>query len=726
MIARPGGIGSALAHLTLALLAALLLYLVGRPLASDDLWWHLALGERYLAEGPWLRQDPLLATASAAPASASWLFDVAVAGVERALGFQGLRVLHVGLVAAILGLAYSCLRRAGDDRVLACAGTGLLIATASQRLIQLRPDLVSVLGALLLYRLLIAGDNPPGAKRIAAAVAISLVWANAHPVFVLGILLVASAATGAAADWTLRRLAGDADTAAVSADRARRLGATVVLATLVSLLNPRGWQQLATFAVSARQERLWAVSDDWSQFDPFSLPDWEMRMSPLSWLATDLVLAAFLALALLGLSRLARRFDARAVADSDLPHLALGAAACTALLAAIRFQWLVVFPLLALARAFRRARDVRPRAAAASRFALVGLCAGFPAAFVVGGGFEPGALAAPTDLRAYALQAVATRKYHSQAVGFLRSAGLEGNLFCVYFLGGYTGYWLAPRLRGFVNGTLNFPERVRRDYGAILEQRGAREGEDLLEALDRNEIDVFLGVGLPVGRHPNGRHTTAHLEGAPGWIPVFRSLRSAVYLRANPRNEENRKRVAAWYSEAGVPFDDRRGLDVADVLRRRPDWALEQGLVPTGFARIRAAAQARDPASRRRALERAAGISLALGLYADALALDAEILRGEPAAGPARRRRVFALLHLGRQREALRELGVWSALNPTDAASLAFLEAARRAAVQLEDAGGGASPEALRAIANELPVLTREQAGALATGLAAPPLPDPR
>jgi hypothetical protein len=717
-----GAIASALAHLALAVVAAHLLYLVGRPVDTNDLWWHLALGERYLAAGPWLDEDPLLFTATEAPANASWLFDMALVGVQRALGFHGLRVLHVGLVAAILALAYSCFRRATDSRLVACAATALLIVIASYRLAQLRPGLISILCALLLYRLLIQGDAAASSRRMAGAALICLVWANVHAVFLVGILLVAAAAVGMAAEWRLCRLAGGpVIEEMIRRSRMIRVSAFIPLALGVTLLNPRGWGQHGSFGVSAGQVRMWAVADDWSHFDPFSMPGWETQMSPLTWLAMDLVLAAFLATALVAAARLLWRFDARTVREADLPHLALGAAGCVALLVAIRFQWLAVFPMLAAARAGRLALRSRPGGEAIAGSALLALCVGLPVALVLRSDLRPVDLAPPTEVRAYLSSAVATHPYPTQAVAFLRSSGLEGNLFCVYPLGGYTGYWLAPKLRGFVNGTLNFPASQRPDYHAILEQRGAREGEGLLDVLDRHQIDVFLGVGLPVAGRPLRHYTTSHLEDAPGWIPIFRSLRSAVYLRANARNQENRRRVAEWFAGQRVAFDPARGFRAADALRLRPDWAIERGLVPPDYTRIRAATRARDRALKLRALDRTAGLSLALGLYADALQLDAELLRAEPEATAARQRRIFALLHLGRSGEARQEVEALTA-NPPDAQSAAFLNAARRAVSRHEDAPDAGSRASLAAIANELPVFTPEQAGALLADLVAAPL----
>ena len=77
-----------------------LLFLTGRPIATDDAWWHLAFGEMFLAEGLWPVADPMLHTSGErAPIQHEWLFQVALHGLERATGFQGLRVAHVLAVA---------------------------------------------------------------------------------------------------------------------------------------------------------------------------------------------------------------------------------------------------------------------------------------------------------------------------------------------------------------------------------------------------------------------------------------------------------------------------------------------------------------------------------------------------------------------------------------------------------------------------------------------------
>ena len=154
-----------IALVALACAAVLVLGLAGRPLATDDLWWHLALGEVYAGQGLFIAEDPLFHTAAGQPTVPhEWLFQVGVYGVAHAVGFHGLRALHAGLVAAILVWTFLLFRRAaGSTALAACAGAAW-IALSWYRLIQLRPELVSLLAILGLTTLLFWRAEPPGLR----------------------------------------------------------------------------------------------------------------------------------------------------------------------------------------------------------------------------------------------------------------------------------------------------------------------------------------------------------------------------------------------------------------------------------------------------------------------------------------------------------------------------------------------------------------------------------
>ena len=98
-----------------------MLALAGRAIDTNDLWWHLALGATYAAEGPWPAVDPLLDTAEPGDAIPhEWLVGVLIQGVERVAGFPGLRAFHGLCAAGVLALTYSLFRRANGHVGLAC------------------------------------------------------------------------------------------------------------------------------------------------------------------------------------------------------------------------------------------------------------------------------------------------------------------------------------------------------------------------------------------------------------------------------------------------------------------------------------------------------------------------------------------------------------------------------------------------------------------------------
>ena len=127
-----------------------------------------------------------------------------------------------------------------------------------------------------------------------------------------------------------------------------------------------------------------------------------------------------------------------------------------------------------------------------------------------------------------------------------------------------------------------------RAYLSINGRGGDAPETGIVELLDRYAVDVFVGTGLPMVPPPHRprRSTLSHLERAPGWTLVFRSLRSAVYLRGNERNRGNLDRIAAYYARAGVPFDREVGFDAEGVLREARGWAIRHGLAPRDYARL--------------------------------------------------------------------------------------------------------------------------------------------
>lgn len=699
-----------LAHAAFGAMAVLLLLAAGQPLLTDDTWLHLALGKAYAAEGPWLSADPLLAQALGPPAPTAWLFDVGLFGVERWAGFTGLRAVHVAGVAAILALAWSLLRRASGSRLFASLASGLFIALSAYRLIQLRPHLLTMLAALGLYWLLLEGTSPPSRKRIAGAVLLFAIWANVHAAFLLGPLLVGTAFAGG----LIAMLWGDAETRERSRGRAIGLAAAGGLGGMATFLNPGGIQpHLAWFVAGRETPELARVGDEWSAVDLFVFPLPGLPPSPLAWLVFWGLILAGLALTVHAVRR-ARRLpngnEAQASVDPALLFVALLSLALP--LIAVRFLWLGIFPLLLLAHALRpwlRARTQKkwgPWIGAGASLLLL------PALLNWG----TGSLILATLPGTWAGYAEPYRagKYHADLIWMLDDARLQGTAFTDYHMAGFAGYWLAPDVRTLVNGTLNVSQDVIAANLPLRQRRGQREGETYTELLDRHGVDLFLGIRLPRAADSTRPwfYTTTHLERTPGWIPIFRNLTGAIYLRANAKNQPNLDRVVEYYAEQEVPFDPAVGFDAEQVIRKNRTWAILHGLIPRHFGAIAKAAYGSDPTTKVQGRGTLAAIYAALGLYERAIGIDFKRLEKDPDVIAVRRRVVWCLLRLGRVTEALEFA---EPLGETPAADL-LSHRIHDVAHEVIDA----SEETRAGLIARLPVLSYAEASALAGGLAIP------
>ncbi|HEX2484709.1 MAG TPA: hypothetical protein VHQ66_05390 [Myxococcota bacterium] len=689
-----------------AVLLPLLLVAAG-PIATDDLWFHLGAGRSYASEGPWPARDPLLHTAHAdAPVQHEWAFGVAVYAVERAFGLHGLRALHALAVLGLAAAAYATLRRAAPSAAAALFATSVWLALSWWRLGQLRPDLASIAAALATYALLFAPAAPPSWRRVAAFAALCALWANVHSLVMVGLALVVAALLGLGVEAALARAVATDPGRAARRLRARRLAAALALGALAALANPRGPAQHLTFLHSSRDTAVWQVRDEWIHFDPLSWRAGGYAENPVAWALTDALALAFVGLAGGALARGWRRRDAAHLAAFDAQGFGLGLAAFAAILVSIRFRWLAFLPLLYGLRALPRAAPDRSGAwDAACAVASVALALAFHAA----GGVQRWTGLLPQAPREYLARPHVARKYHAEGVRFLSDAGLEGRLFNHYWMGGYLGWWLAPRLRTFVDGrTEHYAPDVLEDAQAVSGRVGARRGETShRDVLDRRGVDVFFGVGtVPVGAGIGlGVYTADHLAGDPDWVPVFRAVDQAIYVR-RAAGRANLERAAAFYRERGVPFDPEVGFEPERVMREAPAFARAWRLLPLDEAALREAASRGDGAAALAAAETLAQAYAVAGAWN--AAIDAS--RGALALGgdsaPARRSLVYALLRTGRVEEARDEAAALQRTAPSVARAARIAAISRRAAA-------GLPQERLERLLLGFPLLTHAETVAL-------------
>jgi hypothetical protein len=680
-----------------------MLFVAGAPILTDDLWFHLGAGRAYANEGPWPAGDPMLHTARPqAPVQHEWLFGVAVHLADRGLGLHGLRWMHLLAVVA-LSVGVACLfLRAALSVPWALLATGCYATLSWWRLCQFRPDLFSIGAALAAYALLLAPGGPPSWLRVGSFVGLAFVWANVHSLFMVGLALVVAALLGLVLEgWVSRVCDVDSERPRRRA-RARRLAAALVLGSVAGMANPRGIAQHLTFLHSSLATGVWEVRDEWTPFHPLSWQAGGYAETPLAWALTNLLALGFLASASAAALRLARERSIDRVRAFDAPGFGLGLAAFVAISVSIRFRWLAFLPLLYLLHAAARWPRLRmPAAEWSAAAAAVGLAI----ALHLAGGVERWTGLLPRTPREYLARSHVAWKYHAEGVRFLAEAGIEGRLFNHYWIGGYLGYWLAPRLRTFVDGRAeHYLPDVLSDAHAISGRLGARKDErNLLDVLDRRHVDVFFGVGTPpFGVGPGGGvYTADNLTGEADWVLTFRAVDQAIYVRADG-GRENLERAARFYRERGVPFDPERGFEPDRVIREAPDFAREWRLAPQDEEALRRAAAQGPLASRLAAAEQLAGAYGACGAWESAIEAARSALSLDSNSRPARRSLVYALLRSGFPEEARKEALALLRLDLGDPRARRIHKIALRAR-------SGASQEELKALLLSYPLLDQTQ-----------------
>lgn len=711
--AQSARLPEALSYLALAVLATALLVAAGQPVFTDDTWWHLALGRAYSAQGPWLVADPLLFTSLGPPAPAAWLADTALYFAHALGGFPALRLLHVLSVAGIVSLLWSLLARATRSRVIANLGTSAFICIAAYRLVQLRPHLFTILAALVLYRLLFEGARPVSRVRIAWAIALLAVWANVHAAFLLGPVLVATFLLGLVIAEATKSNAERNFTSA----RIRSLVSVLVLGSLATCMNPEGFDpHSAYFIAGVDTPSLGRVGDEWTATNLFSLPTVGALPSPVAWTALWLLLSAAGAVVARWLWRVKTQ-GTSALSEFDFARAGLACLALLASIFAVRFLWLLAFALLFVLAAIAR-KSTEPGAMSTRRkWGVAIVCLLLVPAFFRAGDWPIVARAIPTDVHQYAVD-YPSEKYHAHAVWLLDDAGISGNLYAEYYLGGFLGFWLAPELRSFVNGSLNVRKEAINANLPIRERRGRTSEESFSELLDAQGIDVFMGIRLP--RAPsNARpwfHTTAHLEGEAGWVQIFRNLNTSLYLRKNAKNAANLDKVEAYYKASGIPFSRDEGFNPGTVVAQAQAWAVAHGVVPSYYADLQSLSNDRSSPQNAQALVLMASAYGALGLYEEAIAIDRQLLRLNPEAPTVHRRLVWCLLRLSRFDDARRAAGTLAGYAASDALSREVLRVARMTTNTDEEG------DEIRAAVARLAVFSTTEARRLRASIARPPV----
>ncbi|MCP5042965.1 MAG: hypothetical protein GY944_18225, partial [bacterium] len=559
-----------------------------------------------------------------------------------------------------------------------------------------------------------------------------LVWANLHSLFALAPMLLFAALLGVLGQtvWEWRLLDGAACEDALRRNRsvAVALVLAICLTICLSLINPRGVDQLLTFLSSSQHTAIWSVKDEWSHFDPFVASNNPGSVSPLLWGVMNGVMIAFALSTMIGTRALVRRHKG-ALDRFDPVLFGLGLASIVAILMSVRFLWMAIFPLLFVARAIGRAKLLRDNRGPISW--VLALCAVVLAVqFYRVGGFATTVLRLPETAVEYLATPHLSRNFHVEGVRFLPETSVEGRLFNDYGMGGFLGYWLSPGLRTFIDSrTEHYPPEVVREYTRIRQLKESGGIGTILDLLDRREVDFFFGTGMPRGLvDRSGGSTVGHLDYVPGWILVSRSLDHAIYLRDLPRNEDSLRKIARYYRAAGIPFDRKRGFDVATAIDADLDWAVAHDLLTPAQSERIAGRSSEDVTVRANALETLALVYTLGGSYRAMLTIEAELDRLRAPTAAALRRRVLAHIKLDQPARAIEAAAQLVKAEGRNARSLVFQQLAT-AFAEISRGTRGRLPKparqiALARVAQRVPLLTPFEAGMLQRALPGEPRVD--
>ena len=217
----------------MTLFALALVAMPMRPTLDPDMWWHLRTGEVIWQSGiP--RQDIFSFTVPHHEwVTHEWLSQLLMWLVYLAGGWPGLIVVFALLTAVAYWLVYKC--SAGQPYL--AAFVVLLAAIASAIVWGVRPQIFNILlAALFVYAVEQVKDKQLDPRWLWVLPFVTLVWANLHSGYLLGVVLLATYTVGGGLELYL----GLADDRSFDRAHLRQMSLVVVASFLLAAVNPSG------------------------------------------------------------------------------------------------------------------------------------------------------------------------------------------------------------------------------------------------------------------------------------------------------------------------------------------------------------------------------------------------------------------------------------------------------------------------------------------------------
>jgi cytochrome c-type biogenesis protein CcmH/NrfG len=220
-------------RVVLGLIALCLVAFAIHHIIAYDLWWQLKTGQLIRQSGLPATDPFSYAFANGVWIECHWLYCVIISFIYDGLGIDYLIVAKV----LMLLLAGFCLWRFGRDDARWAVNLGLLSALIliHQRMM-VRPELVTFVLLPVYFLLLRRFQTTRKLHWLIPLPLLQILWANSHPLFILGLVIVWIFALSQIVDKTLGRVPGGEE----RDESAKWLLFAAIAVTLACLVNPYG------------------------------------------------------------------------------------------------------------------------------------------------------------------------------------------------------------------------------------------------------------------------------------------------------------------------------------------------------------------------------------------------------------------------------------------------------------------------------------------------------
>lgn len=458
-----------------------------------DTLWHIKAGSIMLAQGGLITHDIFSHTAEGQPWMAhEWLAEVVMALCHQVAGIAGVVIFFSLLVAFTFWLLLRLARQYLDDLpALFCVFVALLLAGSH---LLARPHLFTWFFSVLTLHILLVRR-----ERLFFLPLLTLVWANTHGGFILGLLLQGIFLAGFVLEqrptpFSLRQWW-------VTGSQGRKPALVLLLSVLAGLVTPFGLE-LYLFPFHVTGDAFINNIGEWTAPNLRTL--WPFRFYLLL-----LLLLLALGKVRVGWTNLLLLIFFVNAAFRHSRHVSLAGILLTPLLVQLLVPWGHRLRSLLPAKKSRAAElTLSPVSGPVATFCLAALL------FATAGSLQP-ALRDSLAEQFFPLP----EHFSATALDYLAESRPQGRMFNEYSLGGYLIYSLEPAEKVFIDGRADmYGEKIFTDYGKIA--KAEAEADELLAQYGVDWI-IF----------PWDRPLIRYLKAGGDWREVYRDSQVSILVR---------------------------------------------------------------------------------------------------------------------------------------------------------------------------------------------------